>query len=112
MSRSRWRAILGDQLGVSDDDFWKSLRDNKPVERPSRRPLEEEIEQIPLRAADLLTARRGVSLGEIAQLGRDREMEPAPMQEDAKLWPPQPLASPCPTARGLSHLGCAGRPGS
>ncbi|MHB1576874.1 MAG: cytotoxic translational repressor of toxin-antitoxin stability system [Candidatus Dormibacteria bacterium] len=75
MSQGRWRAILRDQLGVSDEDFWKSLRDKRPVERPSGPPLEEEIEQIPLWAAELLTARLGMSLAAIAQLGRDRAIE-------------------------------------
>ena len=75
MSQGRWRAILRDQLGVSDEDFWKSLRDKKPVERPSRHPLEAEIEQIPLWAAELLTARLGMSLADIARLGRDRAIE-------------------------------------
>ena len=108
MSQGWWRAILGDQLGVCDQDFWKALRDNKPVGRPSRQPREEEIEQIPLWAADLLPARLGLSLGDIAQLGGDRTMGLRCRRTPSRghlSW----LASPCPTRTLSTPMPPAGR---
>jgi hypothetical protein len=71
MSPGRWKAILRDQLQVSDEDFWHALRTKKPVRRPSGPPREEEIEQVPAWAASVLSSRLGMSPPEIASLGRD-----------------------------------------
>lgn len=75
MSPGRWKAILRDQLQVSEEDFWSALRTKKSVERPSAPPAEGEIEQVPAWAAMLLSSRLKMSLEEIAALGRDRAIQ-------------------------------------
>ena len=75
MSPGRWKAILRDQLHVSDEDFWSTLRTKKSVERPSAPPDESEIEQVPAWAAVVLSSRLKMSPTEIAALGRDRAIQ-------------------------------------
>jgi hypothetical protein len=85
MSPGRWKAILRDQLQMSDEDFWSALRTKKPVERPSAPPDESEIEQVPAWAAVVLSSRLKMSSAEIAALGRDRAMQ---LAHDAWSKPP------------------------
>ncbi|MGH7640445.1 MAG: hypothetical protein ACREOL_05995 [Candidatus Dormibacteria bacterium] len=75
ISAGRWKAVLRDQLQVSDEDFWTALRRKQPVPRPSQPPKESEIEQVPLWAADVLSSRLKLTPAQIAQLGRERAIE-------------------------------------
>ena len=77
MSPGRWKAILRDQLRVSDEDFWRALRTKKPVGRPSAPPAEEEIQQVPAWAAAVLSTQLGMAPADIAKLGRDEAVERA-----------------------------------
>jgi hypothetical protein len=40
MSPGRFRAILADQLRVSEAQFWETIRTGGPAERPSPEPIE------------------------------------------------------------------------
>lgn len=75
ISPGRWKAVLHDQLQVSEADFWNALRNKQPARRPSQPPGESEIEQVPLWAADVLSSRLRLAPAEIAQLGRERAIE-------------------------------------
>lgn len=75
MSPGRWKAILRDQLQVSEEDFWQALRSKEPVQRPSAPPAEGEIQQVPAWAAAVLSSRLKMSLAEITALGRDRAIQ-------------------------------------
>ena len=75
MTPGRWKAILRDQLRVSDSDFWACLRNKKPVERPSTPPDESETEQVPAWAAVVLSTRMKMSPAQIAALGRDQAIQ-------------------------------------
>lgn len=77
MSPGRWKAILRDQLRASDEAFWKAIRLKKPVSRPSAPPAEEEIEQVPAWAAEVLSARLGMSPAEMSKLSREEAIKRA-----------------------------------
>jgi hypothetical protein len=75
MSPGRWKAILRDQLQVSDDDFWTALRTKEAVRRPGAPPAEEEIKQVPAWVVAVLSSRLGMAPADIARLGRDRAIQ-------------------------------------
>ena len=75
MSPGRWKAILRDQLQVSEQDFWKALRTKDPVGRPSELAADAQMEQVPAWAAAVLSSRLRMSPGEIAGLGRERAIQ-------------------------------------
>jgi hypothetical protein len=84
MSDGRWRAILRDQLRVSAEDFWKALRREKPVSRPSAAPDETEAVAVPAWTAATLSSRLHMSPADIAALGRERAVE---LAEATWSWP-------------------------
>ena len=68
MSPGRFKAILSDQLRVSEAEFWETLRTGKPAGRPSPSP-ELPPASLPLRIVEALAREVGLSPGQIADLG-------------------------------------------
>lgn len=66
MSPGRFKAILGTQLQVSEEDFWRAIETGKPVTRPSRPPATEAA--LPAYAARVLKDELHLSEDEIARL--------------------------------------------
>jgi hypothetical protein len=67
MSPGRFKAILADQLRVSESEFWDVLRSGKPAPRPSLTP-EPPPSSIPAWLASALEREVGLTQTEIAQL--------------------------------------------
>jgi hypothetical protein len=65
MSPGRFKAILRDQLVVSEDDFWAALETKEPVARPSDPP---EVEALPAYLVRTLKTELHLSEAEIAEL--------------------------------------------
>jgi hypothetical protein len=75
MSPGRWKAILRDQLQVSEQAFWDSLRRKEPsaaAERAARRGGDRGV---PAGAAVVLSSRLRMSPAAIAALGRERAIQ-------------------------------------
>lgn len=66
MSLGRFKAILRNQLRVSEEDFWRALETGEPVVRPSE-PLEAEP-GLPAWLVRVLTMELRLSESEIAEL--------------------------------------------
>ncbi len=66
MSPGRFKAILRNQLRVSEDDFWAALEAGEPVARPSERPEEEAT--LPAYLVRVLKDELHMSEAEIAEL--------------------------------------------
>jgi hypothetical protein len=66
MSAGRFKAILADQLRISETQFWEVLRSRRPTERPSPDPLGEP-RSLPLWLVQQLE-RAGVPASRIATL--------------------------------------------
>jgi hypothetical protein len=67
MSPGRFKAILADQLHVSEAEFWEVLRTGRPAPRPSPTP-EPLPASIPAWLAEALEREVGLMPDEIAQL--------------------------------------------
>lgn len=79
MSPGRFKAILSDQLRLSEAEFWEVLRTRSPAERPSRAP-EPAPKSLPLWLARALEREVGLSREEIAGLdegGARRKLDEA-----------------------------------
>jgi len=70
MSPGRFKAILSDQLRVSEAEFWEVLRTTRPVPRPSPAP-EPAPRSLPLWLAWSLEREVGLSREQIAELDED-----------------------------------------
>ena len=66
ISPGRFKAILSDQLRVSEAEFWEVLRTRKPATRPS--PAQEPTPSLPLWIAQALEREVGLSREQIAEL--------------------------------------------
>lgn len=66
MSPGRFKAILRNQLRVSEDDFWASLESGEPVDRPSAPPEAEPA--LPAYVARVLKGELHLTEDEIAAL--------------------------------------------
>ena len=69
MSPGRFKAILRNQLRVSEDDFWQAVEKGEPVERPST-PPEAEV-TVPAYLGRVLERDLHLSKEEIAALSED-----------------------------------------
>jgi hypothetical protein len=67
ISPGRFKAILSDQLRVSEAEFWEVLRTRKPATRPSPAP-EPTPASLPLWIAQALERAVGLSREQIAEL--------------------------------------------
>lgn len=67
MSPGRFKAILADQLRLSEAEFWEVLRTRSPAERPSRAP-EPAPGSLPLWLAQALEGEVGLRGEQIAEL--------------------------------------------
>lgn len=70
MSPGRFKAILSDQLQLSEAEFWKVLRTKKPAPRPSPAP-ESPPTSLPLWLARSLEREVGLTREQIAELDED-----------------------------------------
>lgn len=70
MSPGRFKAILSDQLQLSEAEFWDVLRTKKPAPRPSPRP-EPAPRSLPLWLARSLERELGLIREQIAELDED-----------------------------------------
>jgi len=68
ISPGRFKAILSDQLRVSEAEFWETLRTRTPVRRPSPSP-ELPPASLPLWIVEALAREVGLSPEQIADLG-------------------------------------------
>jgi hypothetical protein len=84
MSAGRFKAILRDQLRVSEDDFWTALETKEPVPRPSDAPT---LEALPLYLMRVLKDELHLSEAEIAELTRD-EAERLVHEHWSRGWEP------------------------
>jgi hypothetical protein len=69
MSPGRFKAILREQLRVSEDDFWRAFETGKPVERPSALPEAEPA--LPAYLVGVLERDLHLSQDEIAALSEE-----------------------------------------
>jgi len=69
MSPGRFKAILRNQLRVSEEDFWRALETGEPVERPSAPPEAEAT--LPAYLARVLERELHLSQEEIAALSEE-----------------------------------------
>jgi hypothetical protein len=69
MSPGRFKAILRNQLQVSEDDFWTALETKEPVARPSDPPEEEAA--FPAYLVRVLKDDLHLSEAEVAELSRE-----------------------------------------
>jgi hypothetical protein len=69
MSPGRSRAILADQLRLSEPEFWEVLRTRRPAQRPSPEP-EPAPKSLPLWLAQSLERELGLTRDQIAELDR------------------------------------------
>lgn len=67
ISPGRFKAILADQLQLSEAEFWEVLRTRTPAPRPSRTP-EPAPKSLPLWLAGALEREVGMTRKQIAQL--------------------------------------------
>jgi hypothetical protein len=67
MSPGRFKAILRNQLRVSEDDFWAALESGEPVDRPSA-PPEADGTMLPAYLVRMLKAELHLTEDEIAAL--------------------------------------------
>ncbi len=67
MSPGRFKAILADQLRLSEAEFWEVLRTRTPALRPSPEP-EPAPRSLPLWLAQALEREVGLTRGQIAEL--------------------------------------------
>lgn len=70
MSPERFKAILSDQLRLSEAEFWEVLRTRTPAPRPSPAP-EPVPRSLPLWLAQALEREVGLTREQIADLGED-----------------------------------------
>jgi len=70
MSPGRFKAILSDQLRLSEAEFWEVLRTRTPAPRPSPAP-EAAPRSLPLWLAQALEREVGLTRNEIAELDED-----------------------------------------
>jgi len=70
MSPGRFKAILSDQLRLSEAEFWEVLRSRTPAPRPSPAP-EPAPRSLPLWLAQALEREVGLTRNEIAELDED-----------------------------------------
>ena len=70
MSPGRFKAILSDQLRLSEAEFWEVLRTRTPAPRPSPAP-EPAPRSLPLWLAQALEREVGLTRNAIAELGED-----------------------------------------
>lgn len=70
MSPGRFKAILSDQLRLSEAEFWEVLRTKKPAPRPSPAP-EAAPRSLPLWLAVALEREAGLTREQIAELDED-----------------------------------------
>jgi hypothetical protein len=68
ISPGRFKAILSDQLRVSEAEFWETLRTGKPAGRPSPSP-ELPPASLPLWIVEALIREVGLTPGQIGGLG-------------------------------------------
>jgi hypothetical protein len=67
ISPGRFKAILSDQLRVSEAEFWETLRTGKPASRPSPSP-ELPPASLPLWIVEALVREVGLAPGQIGRL--------------------------------------------
>jgi hypothetical protein len=70
MSRGRFKAILSDQLRLSEAEFWEVVRTKKPAPRPSPAP-EPAPRSLPLWLARSLEREVGLTREQIAELDEE-----------------------------------------
>jgi len=70
MSPGRFKAILSDQLRLSEAEFWEVLRTRRPAQRPSPAP-EPAPRSLPLWLALALEREVGLTRGQISELDAD-----------------------------------------
>lgn len=83
MSAGRFKAILSDQLRLSEAEFWEVLRTRSPAPRPSPAP-EPAPKSIPLWLAQALEREVGLTRDQIAELD---EMEARRQLDEARSKP-------------------------
>lgn len=66
---SLWHHILRDQLQVTEDEFWVTVRENK---RPDRGVPEAPAQALPADVVHLLISRVGLSEAEVAAMTKDQ----------------------------------------
>jgi hypothetical protein len=70
MSPGRFRAILRDQLRVTEEQFWQVLQTGRPAQRPAPAPVAQQTEH-PAWVVRVLKQELHKTEEEIARLGRD-----------------------------------------
>jgi hypothetical protein len=96
ISPGRFKAILSDQLRVSETEFWETLRTGKPAGRPSLSP-EPPPASLPLWIVEALVREVGLTPGQIGGLG---DSEARALIDEA---PARPRRRRCVTARRSGH---------
>lgn len=74
MSPGRFKAILADQLKVSEAEFWEALRTKRPVTRPSPQPQPAPA-SLPNWLRDALLDECGLSEADLVRLREDEAHE-------------------------------------
>jgi hypothetical protein len=83
VSPGRFKAILSDQLRVSEAEFWETLRTGKPAGRPSPSP-ELPPASLPMWIVEALVREVGLTPGQIGGLG---ESEARALIDDVRSRP-------------------------